>query len=157
MADGETSIDLVLDHLKHLFLAMHERRTADWIDGDLTLAQLRALFVIARHPDGSVGKVGRALGIGLPAASHIVERLVQAGLVERHPHPSDRRVSLVGMAPAGRELLERAETFGPRLVRDWLMDLDHDELAALESGLAAVVRAIERSHGPSERREGASQ
>lgn len=157
MAARDEQVALVLDHLKRLFLALHERRTSDWIDGDLTLAQLRAFFMIARKPEMSVGGVGKELGIGLPAASHIVERLVQAGLVERRPHPHDRRVSLVGVAPAGRRLLEQAETFGPRVMREWLLDLTEDEVDRLAFGLSAVVRVIERSHEPAFMRGGATE
>jgi DNA-binding MarR family transcriptional regulator len=155
--DRDERVGQVLAHLKRLFLAMHERRTEDFIDGDLTLAQLRAFFVVARNPDVSVGAIGKELGVGFPAASHIVERLVQAGLVVRKPHPRDRRVSLIGLSADGRRLLEQAQNFGPRLVREWLLDLDGEELSALEWGLGAVVRAIERSRAVSPTEGGAVQ
>ncbi len=155
--DRDARVSQVLAHLKRLFVTMQERRNEELIDGDLTLAQLRAFFVVARNPDVSVGTIGKELGVGFPAASHIVERLVHAGLVDRHPHPRDRRVSLIDLSAEGRRLLEQVQNFGPRLVRGWLLDLDGEELSALELGLGAVVRAIGRARAASEIQGGAAQ
>jgi len=157
MNSGRDPAAVVMGYFKHVFHALQQQRAADWVDGELTLAQLRAFLTIAHKPGMSVGGVGRELGIGLPAASHIVDRLVQAGLVERRPHPHDRRVTLVGLSPAGERLWERVESFGPGLIRRWLSELTREELHALEFGLRGMVRVIDRGREPAARQGGASE
>jgi len=39
--------------------------------------------------------------------SRVLDRLAEAGYVERHPHPEDRRGQVVRITASGRELLKR--------------------------------------------------
>lgn len=59
---------------------------------------------------GAVGisEIADNLGITNPAASQLVERLVQQGFLERTEDPNDRRFKQVTLAPKGRELIERS-------------------------------------------------
>ncbi len=142
--EGSQPEEQVLQGLRALFLAVQERSRDSWADLDLSMAQLRAFFVVARSASLSVGAVGRELGIGLPAASHIVERLVQAGLVERRAHAEDRRVTICTVSEGGRRLLEQTQQGGPQLVREWLRRMDAEDVQALARGLGALRRVIER-------------
>src|SRR4051812_27257933 len=54
-----------------------------WTDVHLTLPQIRALFLLSRRDAMTIGQLGRHLGVGVPAASHLVERLLRDGLVRR--------------------------------------------------------------------------
>jgi DNA-binding MarR family transcriptional regulator len=75
------------------------------------------------------------------AIAQRVNRLVSRGLVERAPHPTDGRQTLVHLTPAGRGLVERAL---PRhLETEWaiLADLDRDDRAALIDLLQRVSRS----------------
>jgi DNA-binding MarR family transcriptional regulator len=145
--------DRVVNGFRALFIAAQDHRRQAWLEADLTMAQLRAFWVIARHGSASVGAVGRELGVGLPAASHLVDRLVQAGLVQRHPHPNDRRVTVCEVSAAGRRLLEQAEESGPRMLRAWLEEMDPKDVEALARGLTALVQVVAR-HGGQARGEG---
>jgi DNA-binding MarR family transcriptional regulator len=49
-----------------------------------------------------------------PATTVAVNALEDRGLVERHPHPNNRRAKLVSITPAGRKLVDLAH----RSVRD---------------------------------------
>ncbi|WP_426270580.1 MarR family winged helix-turn-helix transcriptional regulator [Dyella kyungheensis] len=49
-----------------------------------------------------------------PATTVAVNALEDRGLVERHPHPDNRRAKLVSITPAGRKLVDLAH----RSVRD---------------------------------------
>src|SRR5258708_34240682 len=65
---------------------------------DLTMAQFRGLVVLSHDQPLAIGVLGDRLGIGLPAASRLVDRLVADRLVERNEDPIDRRRSLVRLA-----------------------------------------------------------
>src|SRR5260370_21048736 len=74
--------------------ALHERGAPAWHQVELSVAQLKALFALVDGGPTPIGGVAGRLSIGLPAASSLVERLVDQGLVERREDPLDRRPTL---------------------------------------------------------------
>ena len=91
-------------HLAQVVMrALHSTDLDSWCAVDLTMPQLKALF-LAHAPGGaSHSEIARALGVGVSTVTGIVDRLVEHGLVERHADPADRRLSRVvvtrGRAP----------------------------------------------------------
>jgi len=77
--------DLVLDNERR-------REVSDALG--LSFGRIRALRRIAASPI-TMGEVAAALGIDAPYATLVVDELERQGLVERRPHPTDRRVKLV--------------------------------------------------------------
>jgi len=75
---------------------------------DLTANQLLALMLVSSAPDGRMraGEIAARLGISLPAATALVDRLVGAGVVARS-QGEDRRVVWVSATDEGRGLLAR--------------------------------------------------
>lgn len=72
------------------------------------------------------------------SVTYLVNRLVEAHLVERSDDPSDRRVSLVGITPAGRDVVERAANL---LVQDGFGifgQMDEDRLERLADWLSEL-------------------
>lgn len=93
--------------------------------------------------------IAQALGIGLPTASHLVEKLVRAGLVQRAEDPKDRHHTLVHFTREGENLIEHLSQDRLELLRLWLSQLNEEELTALRVGLQALVRVTETAQ-PSE-------
>ena len=77
---------------------------------DLTFAQSQVLFYVERHPGCHMGDVAKTFGVTLPAATHIVDRLEQKGLVARGVDPGDRRVCVLGLSAAGQALVSQLES-----------------------------------------------
>ena len=94
-----TMSDLVLDRLR--------RRAVTDATG-LSFGKARAVRRLARHPM-SMGELAEAMDTEKPNATTIVDELESLGLVERRPHPTDRRAKLVEVTPAGRDLARRAD------------------------------------------------
>jgi DNA-binding MarR family transcriptional regulator len=69
------------------------------------------LFRVLNAVDAAEGESQQAIGeaIGAPASRMvaIVDELEQRGLVERRPHPGDRRIRALYLTAAGRKLLAR--------------------------------------------------
>src|SRR5438034_5959679 len=66
----------------------------DWQSLDLTMAQLKVLVTLGFEGTATISKLAEALSVSHPTVSHLVERLVQAGLVERREDVTDRRYTL---------------------------------------------------------------
>jgi DNA-binding MarR family transcriptional regulator len=68
---------------------------------DVTMSQGRVLMVVGHGPGCTMGELASRLGIGVSAATGLVDRLVERGVLERESDPADRRVVRVRMSPAG--------------------------------------------------------
>jgi len=77
---------------------------------DLTFPRYEALMLLSFTQSGAlpVGKIGERLQVHRSSVTNVVEKLEADGLVERAPHPQDRRATLVAITAAGRDLAERA-------------------------------------------------
>jgi len=51
-----------------------------------------------------LSKVGERLQVHPASVTNTIDRLEADGLIERMPHPTDRRAMLASLTPAGREL-----------------------------------------------------
>jgi DNA-binding MarR family transcriptional regulator len=111
---------------------------------DLSMAQFRTLMALSQGEPATISQLSQRMNVGLPAASHLVDRLVQLGLVDRHEDPADRRRALVRLDANGRDLVQRL-TLGPlTLMRQTLALMADDDLAALLDGMKAMVEAQHR-------------
>jgi len=117
----------------------------DWLKLELSMAQLKVLFTLAHEPLATVGRVAEAIGIGLPTASHLVERLVQAGLVERSENPADRRYTLVQLTLQGEQVVGRLRQGQRDHLCAWLLQLTSEECSMLQHGIQALARVAEAS------------
>jgi DNA-binding MarR family transcriptional regulator len=62
-----------------------------------------------RHGAMTLGELAEANGVDAPYATLIVDKLESHGLVERQPHPDDRRRKLVTLTTAGRAAIATAD------------------------------------------------
>src|SRR6185437_7693408 len=111
----------------------------DWMELDLTMAQLKTLFTLEYGGPVTIGQTGEKLGISLPTASHLVDRLVQGGYVERTEDPADRRRTLASTTASGSELVDRLRHGGQDVLRGWLEALDDVTLSSLVTGLNGLM------------------
>jgi DNA-binding MarR family transcriptional regulator len=131
----------VVELLRELLHAFLRESIPVWVDLPLTLPQLRTVFIIAHNKTSSVMQIAQHLGIGEPTASHLVDKLVQAGLVDRSEDPTDRRRAIVRLSPAGEELIERLLGW-EKFLGAGLHKVSGEDLAHFQQGLSAIVNAI---------------
>jgi DNA-binding MarR family transcriptional regulator len=78
-----------------------------------------------------------------PSMSVLVTGLEQAGLAERRPDPSDKRVVLVALTQAGAEYIRARRRAGARAFADLIDKLPDDEAATLAAAVPALNRLRE--------------
>jgi DNA-binding MarR family transcriptional regulator len=86
----------------------NERRREVSEQVGLSFGKIRALRRIARRPM-PMSELASLLTVDPPNLTPVVDDLEQAGLVERQPHPTDRRVKLVVATPEGTALAQMAD------------------------------------------------
>jgi DNA-binding transcriptional ArsR family regulator len=60
-------------------------------DVQVSPGHIQVLIALARGPR-SVGKLAEELGVSPPAATQLVDKLAEHGMVDRHNDPEDRRI-----------------------------------------------------------------
>ena len=75
-----------------------------------------------------------------PTMTATVKSLLEQGLVERQPHPSDGRAHVVVLSPAGRAELARIRRANAALVLDRLADTHHTAEEVMTA--VAVLRDV---------------
>jgi len=71
-----------------------------------------------------------------------IDRLEKAGLVERRPHPTDRRATLVRLTEKGFDLIESIMPSHEETARDILTPLSLDEQKTLNALLARLISGL---------------
>jgi len=154
--ERELLVQQALQAQKQIFLAMQAAAEPAWLQLDLTMAQLKGLVLLAHDGPLTIGAMAQALGIGRPAASILVDRLVELGLVERAEDPVDRRRTFARLSPKGEELVALLRQGGRQRMREWLSRLAEDDLAALVRGSHALLAAAAANHTLSPAQDGGS-
>jgi MarR family transcriptional regulator, organic hydroperoxide resistance regulator len=114
-----------------------------WITAELNLSQLKAIVLLEHHGALTVSELAKLLGMGNPAASILVQQLVQQGLVERSEDVKDRRRTFVRATARGAGLIASRREHIQTNLRRWLNQLGDDELASLQHGLSALLRVVQ--------------
>lgn len=127
--------------VNHSRLRVH---TPEWVHLELSIGQLKTLMVLASHSRMSVGAIAETVEVGKPAASMLVDRLVQLGYVQRTEDPEDRRRTWVELTETGSELVTKLRQGGSDRLASLLERLEPDDLAALLRGLQALAAIAER-------------
>jgi DNA-binding MarR family transcriptional regulator len=108
----------------------------------VTFARYELLMLLYFSSRGTLpmAMIGERLQVHPTSVTNAVDRLESAGLVRRSPHPGDRRVTIVEILPAGRELAETATTQlnAEVFASPWISTGD---VAALVDTLARMRRA----------------
>jgi DNA-binding MarR family transcriptional regulator len=112
--------------------------------GQVGVATLQALRVLDHHEgSGRVQELSRELSITIGAASKLVDRLENAGLATRRPHPEDRRSSLVSLTAAGQKARRGAEAVARPFTARVLGDLE--DVSAFANALHRLQRRLEKA------------
>ena len=108
-------------------------------DLELTLSQLRALFVLAYGDHApALSELAGRIGLSVPATGRAVDGLVRSGLVSRSEDAVDRRVKRLALTPRGEEMLARIGDARREGLRQFAERLDDDARAAFAHALSLI-------------------
>jgi DNA-binding MarR family transcriptional regulator len=94
-----------------LDVSMHRSFQAftQWMnDSGLSRSQIGALMRLHYGGHCTISSIGDELGITTAAASQLVDRLFQQGLLEREEDPEDRRTKRIALSETGMELVKKS-------------------------------------------------
>ncbi|MEO9132100.1 MAG: MarR family transcriptional regulator [Sphingomonas sp.] len=104
----------------------------------VTRAQWRTLTTLARHEGINQGGLAELLEVEPITLCRMIDRLEEAGLVERRRDPADRRAWLIYITPKARPLIVQLRGLADGMIEDSLNGLDDTKLTALMETLRAI-------------------
>lgn len=134
----------ILETIPPSMRAIREQMRAGRAAG-LSVAQFRLLLFVRRNPGTSLSRVSDHLDTSLPAASQLVERVVQAGFVTRVQHPTERRRVELRLTDAGGAALAACDARTRAWLCERLAGLKDDELDRLADALNDLRALLARS------------
>ncbi|MCA2229589.1 MarR family winged helix-turn-helix transcriptional regulator [Nonomuraea aurantiaca] len=108
---------------------------------DLSVAQYATLLVLDEQPGASVADVARAVASTRQSANELLAGMERATMVERHPHPQDRRSQKIHLTALGRSRLEAARPVVHARESELEVGFDAGERAMVREWLARMARA----------------
>jgi DNA-binding MarR family transcriptional regulator len=113
-----------------------------------TMPQFFLLMQVHRHEHCGISNLSEHLEITNAATSQLVEKLVQARLLERAEDPNDRRAKQVSLTRVGEEIVKKAIAERSRWVDDLAAVLDEDEQQKVTEAFEILTEASKRLEVP---------
>lgn len=129
-------------------------RASSWADVDVTMSQLKMMFVLhdSFYPGGRdglrVGEVARLLGVTLPTVTAVMDKLVERGYVRRDEDRDDRRQHVCRLTAAGRESLDQLMAGHRARMEGLLGHMTVDELGLVARTMRLFIVAAKRLTPP---------
>ena len=128
-----------LRQLSNLMRSAHMDSSQPFMDLDLTIPQLKVIFLLDGAEPMSMSPLAQRLGITVSACTHLVDKLVRSGWVDRHHDPDDRRVVRCVLTLTGQGLADRLRQSMPFEREDFV-----DRMSTTE--LKVIVEAMKITH-----------
>lgn len=104
----------------------------------VTRPQWRLLFALSRAEGINQGGLAEQLEVEAITLCRMVDRLQDAGLVERRADPADRRAWRLFLTDKARPLLDDMRVIGDRVIEEALTGLDTAQRDALTEALDVI-------------------
>jgi len=143
--DDDILIDEATELLPRVTKLMHAATACYPHLASRTFAQRRALAQLYHSGGSSLGELAQAVGLSMPAASEMIDRLVEEGLVARAVNPADRRQVIVQLTPTARTIGDEIHKIHRAQVQAALDRMAPDERPAFVRSLRALAEALHES------------
>jgi len=91
-----------------------------------------------------MSEIGERFDITIAAASQLVDKLVQAGYIERAEDPSDRRAKTLKLSPSGAKLVEEGMNKRHRWMDELAKNLSAEDQKKISEALDILTESAKR-------------
>src|SRR3990172_1767092 len=110
----------------------------------LSMPQFSILMHLHYCSNCGISDISERFDITTPAASQLVDKLVQGGLTERTEDPLDRRVRQIALSPKGRALIGKGVSQRYSWVDELVARLDAKGRQKAADGLSVLAEAAQK-------------
>lgn len=124
------------------------RSMHDWMryvkSTGLSMPQFGILMNLYYQPQCGMSHISERMEISPAAASQLVDKLVQSGLIERAEDPNDRRAKVLTLTEKARTLIESGIEARSRWVDELVTTLTPGEYDTVAAALSTLTEAAHR-------------
>ena len=110
----------------------------------LSMPQFGILMQLYHRGQCGMSAITDRMEVSNAAASQLVERLVQNGLLERSEDPNDRRAKQIALTDKGRKFIEESISERSRWVNNLVEHLADDEKMLISKALPVLLEAVQK-------------
>lgn len=144
MTQGRKEIAWELAETSRVLRRQFDRRAAAL---GATSAQWRVMFRLGREPGLKQVELAERLDVEPITAGRIVDRLEEAGLVERRPDPIDRRVWRLLLTDKAGPVIDRLTSVAEEILASALNGVSEEELKAMRGTLQRIRENMSAAEG----------
>lgn len=126
-----------------LAIARMARRLRQEAGDELSPSSMAALATIEIRGPLTPSELAEYEGIKRPTATRVLQRLLEAGLIERTADPSDGRSAVVSVTRDGGALLKKLRSRKTAYLAQRLRELPDDDVKALERAAEVLERLLD--------------
>ncbi len=142
--DKEEKINEIISIQHQLARCLAPCALESWCKLDMTLAQLKILFIIISKEATNFRSLARMLEVTPGNVTGIIDRLTEQGLVVRKQDPVDRRVIQIEATEKARDILASLMDFHIKEMVNLLRYMDQDDLDSLCRGLQGLFGVLKQ-------------
>jgi DNA-binding MarR family transcriptional regulator len=105
-----------------------------------TLTQLSAMASLHRHGPMSPRELAARERVQPPSMTRVIAALAEGGFIDRSPHPTDGRQTVVALTEAGRRYVDEEVSARERWLDSQLAELSAEERAVLRRAAEIIDR-----------------
>ncbi|UHA75765.1 MarR family transcriptional regulator [Paenibacillus sp. 481] len=110
--------------------------------GELTPSEIHVIDAIGSDEGCLMSDLAARLGVTKGAATQLVARLEQRGLIARGPHPTDARAVIVSLTALGQEAFYLHAEMHQQFYNQLRAQFSETEIAAFEQCLETLCRML---------------
>jgi DNA-binding MarR family transcriptional regulator len=138
-SDSELATSLRIS-VSRLARRMRAERIAQGLQPELSDTQLAALAALERHATMTPSALAEHEKVQPPSITRVIAALEVRGLIQRMPHPSDRRQVVLAVTDQGRDLVAQIRRLREAWLARRLRELSSDERATLTQALPILEK-----------------
>ena len=108
----------------------------------LSMPQIYTLMYLYHEGEVRITDIGILMEVGKAAASQLVERLVQQGLVERVEDESDRRAKKIRLLPKSLALIKKGLQVQRQVMGEVMGNLSGEQLQTVQKAFRYLMEAM---------------
>ncbi|MCX7926607.1 MAG: MarR family transcriptional regulator [Candidatus Omnitrophica bacterium] len=117
-------LDEVMFELGRLFV---KKGPAEFLNSKISPGQFILMLMLKKQNEAKMTDIAKFLGVSTPAATGMVERLVDAGYLVRLFEPADRRIIKIRLSSKGLALVEKVVAQRRKIIIDTFGKLSEED------------------------------
>lgn len=135
--------DRFLAAVELLLAYVHSTLIREWQKHDLTILQARTLDTLMDHGPMRMTTLAERMQHNLSAATSVIDRLVEKGLVQRSADPNDRRAVVCGLTELGAATARQISGATEQVLTAIMRNAETDDMESMALGLEELLRQVQ--------------